>query len=50
MENKSLEELTDEVLELYEKGKETEEIADLCLIPEYLVASILVQTKGIYFR
>ncbi|MFY0516297.1 hypothetical protein ACOMCU_00505 [Lysinibacillus sp. UGB7] len=50
MENKSLDEITNEVLKLYEKGKETQEIAKLCSIPEYLVESILIQIKGIYFR
>ena len=50
VEHKSLDELTDKVVELYEKGKETQEIAELCSVQEYLVASILVQTKGVYFR
>lgn len=50
MENKSLDEITDEVLKLYEEGKATQEIAKMCAIPEYLVQSILIQTKDIIFR
>lgn len=50
MENKSLDELTDEVLKLYDEGKDLKEIAKLCSTSEALVASILVQTRDIYFR
>lgn len=50
MENKSLDEITDEILKLYEGGKATKEIAKMCTIPEYLVQLILIQTKDIFFR
>lgn len=50
MENKSLDEITDEILKLYDEGKDLKDIAKLCLTSEALVASILVQTRDVYFR
>jgi len=47
---KSLDEITTEVLQLYEKDKSVDEIASIVKIQRYLVESILIAQYKIYFR
>lgn len=50
MNEKTQEEIEQEVLNLYATDKSVSEVADLMKIPRYLVEAILIETHDIRFR
>lgn len=50
MNNDTLENIEKEVLRLYDDGKDIQDIAASVSVPGYLVESILVEKRNVYFR
>lgn len=48
--NATLDELTDVVLKRYDEGVEVEQIATSLNVAQYLIASILISQRDVYFR
>ena len=48
--NESLEKLTEDVLNYYDQDVDVEEIAVLTKTPRYLIESILIEQRDVYFR
>lgn len=48
--NATLDELTDVVLKRYDEGVEVEQIATSLNAPRYLIESILISQRNVYFR
>lgn len=50
MESQSLEEITGKVLKLYDDDVNVDEIAVMTNSPRYLIESILISQREVYFR
>jgi hypothetical protein len=50
METDGLKKITEEVLRLDDEGKDVDEIAEILKIERYLVESVLISERRVYFR